>query len=178
MIKSLLCKMRRFRRDENGTMSIEFALWFPIFFSVLGGMAELGVISARHAMLERGLDLAVREVRLRTTNPPQFDELKQIMCDRAAIIPNCDQVLTLEMRPQNLRHFVELPDMAACIDRSEEVNPANTFTPGQENELMVLRVCAKFSPIFPTSAIGARLSIDGAGDYALVSTSAYVQEPK
>ena len=42
----------------------------------------------------------------------------------------------------------------------------------------ILRACAKFSPIFPTSALASSLKTDGAGDYALVSSGAYVQEPR
>lgn len=168
---------RDFRRDE-GSMVIEFALWFPVFVLFLGSMCELGLISARHAMLERGLDIAVRQVQLATGAVPQHDELKDIICENAIIIPDCSNVMKLEMRPQNLRHFVDLPHAADCTDRSEEVRPARQYVPGKENELMVLRACAKFSPIFPTSALASSLKTDGAGDYALVSSGAYVQEPR
>lgn len=43
---------------------------------------------------------------------------------------------------------------------------------------MFLRACAKFEPVFPTLGMGDNLVKDGAGMYALVSTSAFVQEPR
>ena len=73
--------------------------------------------------------------------------------------------------------YIAIPDRADCVDRSEEVQPASTYTPGTPHEMMVLRVCAKFDPIFRSSALVAGFQKDGAGDYALVSTNAYVQEP-
>lgn len=159
-------------------MVVEFALWFPVFALMLCAMTELGMIAARHAMLERGLDLAVRQVQLATGRAPQHDDLKDIICEKAAIIPNCHTMVKLEMRPQNLRNYVALPEAADCTDRSEEVRPSRRYVPGQQNELMILRACAKFSPIFPSSALASSLNRDGAGDYALVSTGAYVQEPR
>lgn len=177
MFKLLHRKLNAFRR-EDGSAVVEFALWFPMFVMLLGACAELGMIAARHTMLERSLELAVRQVKIRTNNVPQFDELKQIICDEAIMIPDCMSNLSLEMRPQNMRQWQNLPKDADCNDRSEEVRPARMYIAGKQNELMILRACAKFSPIFPTTALGASLSLDGAGDYALVSMSAYVQEPR
>lgn len=176
MFNKLVKKLEKFK-SEDGSAVVEFALWYPIFILLLGGAVELAMVSARRALLERSLELAVREVKIATNNPPQHSELKQLICDEALIIPNCMANLTLEMRPQNLRHWVDLPEDADCHDRSEPVAPARMFAPGAQNELMILRACAKFSPVFPTTALGASMSLDGAGDYALVSLSSYVQEP-
>ena len=49
---------------------------------------------------------------------------------------------------------------------------------GQENELMILRACAKISPVFPTTGLGKNVTKDGSGQFALVSISAFVQEPR
>ena len=158
-------------------MVVEFALWFPVFVALLGASVELGMISVRHMMLERGLDIAVRVVKLNTANPPQHDDLKDIICREAMVIPDCSNAVKLEMRPQSLRSAFTIPASADCVDRSEEVQPASVYTPGTPHEMMVLRACAKFSPIFPTTALGATLSVDGAGEFGLIATNAFVQEP-
>lgn len=176
MTRRMSRSLRALRR-EDGSMVVEFALWFPIFFMLMGASVELGMISVRHMMLERGLDIAVRTVKLNTVDPPQHDELKTIICDEAMVIPDCDEVVRLEMRSQNLRDWVAIPESATCIDRSQEVQPAEDYTPGNPHELMVLRACAKFSPIFPTTALGSALAIDGAGEFALIAINAFVQEP-
>jgi len=71
-----------------------------------------------------------------------------------------------------------IPTDVDCVDHSENARPVRTFVNGQENEMMILRVCAKFDPIFPTSGLGHYLEKDGAGQAALVSTAAFVQEPE
>ena len=76
------------------------------------------------------------------------------------------------------RDTVSMPGTADCSDSSEEVQPVRSFVNGQENELMILRACAKFDPIFPTSGLGKQLAKDGAGQAALIATSAFVQEPE
>ena len=176
MTKRLKNSIRAFRR-EDGSMVVEFALWFPIFVALLGAAVELGMISVRHMMLERGLDVAIRHVKLNTANPPQHDQLKDIICQEAMVIPDCSNAVKLEMRPQNLRNWVEIPTAADCVDRSEDVQPASVYTPGTPHEMMILRACAKFKPIFPTTALGATLSVDGAGEFGLIATNAFVQEP-
>jgi hypothetical protein len=69
------------------------------------------------------------------------------------------------------------PAPVACIDRSEDVQPVTTVTQGGANDLMLIRVCSKFAPILPTSVLGLSLQNDGAGNYALVAASTFVNEP-
>ncbi|MFP4275575.1 MAG: pilus assembly protein, partial [Paracoccaceae bacterium] len=139
---------------------------------------ELGIITVRQVMLDRGLDMAVREVRLSTGQPPQHDDLKQRICDLAAIIPDCAANVKLEMRPTDMRNWQSIPDGADCTDRSEDIRPLRQFTAGLDNEMMLLRACVKFSPLSPTSRLVASMGTDAAGDIKIVSLSAFVQEPR
>ena len=43
---------------------------------------------------------------------------------------------------------------------------------------MILRACAKITPVFPTTGLGKNIDKDGAGQFQLVSISAFVQEPR
>ncbi|WP_371039206.1 MULTISPECIES: TadE/TadG family type IV pilus assembly protein [unclassified Rhodosalinus] len=158
-------------------MTIEFAIWMPLFMMILYATIELGIITMRHAMLERGLDMAVRDLRLSTGAPPQYSDLRQSICDNAAIIPDCTNALKLEMVPNDMRAWQSLPDKPDCVDRSEEVNPLREWTPGKSNELMLLRACLKFAPLTPASWLGQNMASDASGDVALVVSSAFVQEP-
>jgi len=139
---------------------------------------ELGVATLQHSMLERAVDMTVRDIRLGTGTAPQHDEIKTMICDRSGFIENCGENLRLEMIQVDPRNWAGLPGDADCTDQSEEVAPVRSFVNGQENELMIIRACAKFNPIFPTSGLGSSMIIDGAGQYALVSISAFVQEPR
>jgi Flp pilus assembly protein TadG len=178
---TLLARIRtgatRWLRREDGTATLEFAILFPAFVTIFLSSVEMSMITLRHAMLERGLDLAVRDIRLGTGSAPQHDDIKQEICDNAGLIPGCMQTLRLEMVEVNLRANVSIPSEVDCVDTSEEVQPVRSFVNGQENQLMILRACVKFDPIFPTTGLGKQLKTDNAGQSALVVMSAFVQEP-
>lgn len=178
VIPALRARLRRLRSDERGTATVEFAIMFPIFATLFLSAVELGVISLRHSMLERGLDMAVRDIRLGTGTAPQHDDIKDAICNYAGLLPNCDTNLRLEMINVDPRAFTVPPADADCIDHSEDSNPLRSFATGQENEMMLLRACLVFSPVFPTAGLGYYLDHDGAGNAAMTATSAFVQEPR
>lgn len=174
-VKSLL---GRFSRSEDGSATIEFAITFPaMLFLMLSGI-ELGMVTLHHSMLERAVDITIRDIRLSTGAAPQHDEIKTLICQRAGFIDNCSNNLRLEMIQVDPRAWVAISTDPDCTDQSEEVSPVRSFVNGLENELMILRACAKFDPIFPTTGLGKNMVKDGAGQYALVSASAFVQEPR
>ena len=43
--------------------------------------------------------------------------------------------------------------------------------------MMMVRVCALSKPLFPTTGIGVGMQVDGDGNYAIVATTAFVNEP-
>ncbi len=49
---------------------------------------------------------------------------------------------------------------------------------GTSNEMMLIRACVMLDPIFPTTGMGFHLPMDGTGAYALVSSTAFVNEPR
>ncbi|WP_212523991.1 TadE/TadG family type IV pilus assembly protein [Actibacterium sp. MT2.3-13A] len=169
--------LARLRRDERGSASIEFVLLFPIFMSLFLSSIEMGVVMIRQVMLERALDIAVRELRLGAWPNMTQDLLKQRICARAGIIPNCEDEMLLELRPVRAPDYT-LPDPAAtCRDRSANIQPVVTFRDGPENELMIVRACVLIDPIIPGSGLGMKMQENTRDGFALVATSAYVNEP-
>jgi hypothetical protein len=173
----LLTSLRRGWRDERGTASVEFVVVFPFFLGLLLSSFELSLITMRETMLERALDLTVRDIRLETGTAPQHDDIKELVCERAPVIPDCETNLRLEMIRIDPQNWVAPDSTFDCTDRSEEVQPVRNFVNGMDNELMLLRACAKFEPIFPGAGLGKQLDKDGAGMAALDATSAFVQQP-
>jgi hypothetical protein len=51
------------------------------------------------------------------------------------------------------------------------------FELGRENEMMMMRACIKFKPLYPTSGLGYALEKDGTGRAKMISAAAFVQEP-
>jgi Flp pilus assembly pilin Flp len=170
--------LRRFLRREDGNATVEFVVVFPVFMLLLVSTFELGLITMRETLLERALDMTVRDIRLGTGTAPQHNDLKDSICDRVSLLPDCQDNLRIEMIRLDPRAWVTPPGDADCTDRSEDVQPVRQFSHGQENDMMLVRVCVKVSPLFPAYGIGGALQKDGAGDYSIVAKSAFVQEPR
>ena len=170
--------LRRMLRSEAGSATVEFAIIFPFYVTLFMTTVELGMITFRHSMLERGLDVAAREVRLNTGEETSHDQIKDDICEFAGVLPDCADNLRLEMIIVDPRNYAAPPATADCIDHSEDPNPPRGFTTGVSNQTMLLRACYVFSPIFPTSGLGYALEKDGAGNAAMVASSAFVQEPR
>ena len=170
--------IRRFLRDESGSVvTIPFVIWLPVFLGLIVAGMEIGALSVRHTQLERGLDLAVREVRLGTGENMDHDTLKTMICENTTLLTDGESMLRLEMIPLSLRDWSEPSRDADCYDSAEPVRPARQFDPGQPNELMLLRACYKYKPITPAGSVAAAMPKDADGYAAIVSFSAFVQEP-
>ena len=89
--------LSRFRKSESGQSTIEFAITFPAVLVILLSGIELGFVNLHHAMLERAVDMTVRDIRLGTGTAPQHDAIKDLICQRAGFIDNCADSLRLEM---------------------------------------------------------------------------------
>ncbi|SFT49623.1 TadE/TadG family type IV pilus assembly protein [Sedimentitalea nanhaiensis] len=179
MIRSFLQPARRFLRREDGVATLEFVLTFPAMLMIMLSSIEVGMMTLNHSGLERAMDLTVRDIRLSTGTAPQYDEIKNRICQRAGFIKDCGNNLKLEMVQVDPRDWVGVSREVTCTDASKEVQPKTMFkNDAKDNELMILRACAKIKPIFPTTGLGKSIKKDGAGQYALVSTSVFVQEPR
>ena len=173
--------LQRFRRDEDGNATIEFVIVVPLIFTIFLTAIELGIYAKRQMWLDRGLDIAMREVRLNTLSIPTHDEMKQTICANAGFIPDCMTSVKIEMQPVDPRSFSGLSDAIDCVDKSQPIasqDPPN-YTTGEEHDLMLVRACVKFDPIFPLTGLGFELVRDGdsAGQAIMSARSAFVQEP-
>lgn len=169
--------LQRFRKSEDGSATVEFVIIFPLFMFLFVSCFELGTVMLRQTMLDRGIDMAVRQVRIGAVPNVTHDILKDMICDRAAILPNCNTELKLEMRVIDPRAWVNMPAVADCIDRADRSLPVLNFQTGLPNQMMVLRACHLFDPYFPTFGLGEFIPRQSGDAYALISTSSYVVEP-
>lgn len=170
-------RFRRFARDEHGNSTIEFLFIFPILITLLCSATESGMLMLRQVMLDRALDMAVRDLRIGTWDEPTHAIVKQRICDNTTVIPNCMSTVLLELREIDTDTWVLPATNATCIDRSEELEPVTTFSQSGGNALMLVRACAVFDPVFPGAGLGLELAKDDTGAYALFSASAFVNEP-
>lgn len=178
MIRPMTKFLRRFQKEEKGAaLLIEFCIFVPLLFGAFLMAVEMGIYSMRQMYLDRGLDIAVRHIRLNTAAVHSHDNIKDIICDNAGWLENCDETLRLEMVQMTPRTFNTLLGTADCVDTSLPIEPVRGFQLGSENDLMLLRACVKFDPVYPTSGLGAAFEKDGAGQVNMISVAAFVQEP-
>jgi len=182
-IKALGKFLRLFRRKEDGGPTVEFVLVFMPFMVITISGFELGLLMTRHVMLERGVDIAVRDVRLSTGTPIDEIEFKRRVCNGAGLIQDCMtkvrlEMVNLDMRAQNGVGNGTIPREASCTDVTQPFLPARNFVNGTPNEMMVVRACGLFTPMLPEFGLGYFLSrMRSDGFYPLVSTTAFVMEP-
>lgn len=178
MIGPLSRMLRRFRKSEEGSMVVPFALWTPVFVTLMVSTIEMGTLTIRHSAMERALDQTVRDVRLGTGTSFTHQQLKQSICDLSAVLPDCMRTLHLEMLRLDMRNFNEPDYFPDCVDVAEEATPQRNFEMGESNEVMFLRACYKYVPFSPTGYLGGSMMVDGNGYTAVIATSAFVLEPE
>ena len=184
--------LRRYTRDASGTASIEFAILFPPIFLLFASGVEAGLMMTRNVMLERSVDIAGRELRLGMPQPPTFQEFREQICAEMLLDKGYDCLanVQVELQPVSSDTWSPLNPEARCINRAEDINPADSkiqqseafleatnYETGANNDFMLVRVCMQVDPILPNYALGALLSDDGDNGYSLVVISAFVNEP-
>ncbi|MFZ3584058.1 TadE/TadG family type IV pilus assembly protein [Loktanella sp. DJP18] len=170
--------LRRFRLSEAGNSSIEFVLLFPAIWMMFGATMEAGMYSMQQVMLERGLDLTVRDVRLGIIPAPTHEKLVKATCKYAVILIDCETNMRLEMLKSTPTAFVAPSPTVPCIDKVQTGIANVAISNGANNDLMVLRVCVQIEPLLPLAAMGRELIKGGKpGHYPLSATSSYVMEP-
>lgn len=175
-VMSLRKSLGAFGRDSSGNATMEFVVLFPFLLYMIFSIAEAGVLMTRTVMLNRGLDIAIRDLRLGLTPGVTHDDIKDQICDAAFLLGECDAVVLLELSP--LPNAANFPAGGAnCVDRTSDLEPVISFTPGAPSEIMFVRACLIVDPLFPGMGLGAMLPTDASGGYAIVVQSAFMNEP-
>jgi Flp pilus assembly protein TadG len=176
--------LRRFRRREDGVATLEFVLMVPAFLMIFMASFESGLLMTRYIMLERSLDMVVRDLRLGNfafsedaTAQAKHDAVKTAICSKTVMFPECESIMLLEMRAVSQVTWEPLNTAADCVNRADDFTAVDQFTEGTDNEMMLVRACAIFDPIFPMTGVGLRLRTEADGGYKLVASSAFVNEP-
>lgn len=182
-----MTRLRTFLADERGTAAIEFVFIIPIVMMIFMASFESSLFMARHVMLERSVDIVVRDIRLGKLDDLNPAQLKELICEESALVNTvaaCVNSMRIWMQPIDTANFAMIAPPRSCIDRGQPINTniennAAEFRFGTDNEIMLMRVCLKEDPMFPTTIVGAGLIADGENDggYALVTTSVFVNEP-
>ncbi len=178
-MRALVQKLTHRWRAEEGSVTVEFVIIVPFVLSIFLMGVDSGVTQLRQAFLYRAVDMAVREVRLGTVN--EAESLSKMICARTAMLPNCENAITVEMQPIDTSTFSGLDAPTLCINHEEELTPAIAFNPGaggQAQELMLIRVCVVTKPFIRLTGFLTALPVNDEGDYVLTARNVFVNEPR
>lgn len=174
---AILRSIARFLRCESGNATVEFVIIFPVLIGFVFSFFEAGWLATRSMMLERGLDLAVREVRIGAAAGLDHEAFKALVCARAAVIPRCAEGIVVELIP--VASSADLPDRnATCVDRTTGIAPTVRYNPGSRSEIVFIRACLVTDPLIPAIGLGLRMPKDPSGGVVMIAYSAFVNEPE
>lgn len=169
--------IKRFWRKEDGVVTTEFVLVFPVIFYFFGFGAEVGIYQLRQVMFERGVDIVVRQLRLGNEDMQDADALVSAICEETFVLGDCNDDLHLEMEQVEVTTYRGPESGIDCIDRTASVKPVITMTPGSGNDVMILRFCLLIDPVFANWGLGAIMPQASGGGIPLYAQTFYVNEP-
>ena len=103
--------------------------------------------------------------------------LKREICARTIIFPNCRDNMKIQLDRVSTTSWDIPATPPHCVNRREDSEPVVMMTAGQQNDLMLVRVCIALQAMFPSTGIAMQLPLDSDGGYGLVARSAFVTEP-
>ncbi|MEM8850318.1 MAG: TadE/TadG family type IV pilus assembly protein [Pseudomonadota bacterium] len=180
-------------RREDGSASVQFVIVFPFFFFIFLLSFEASMLLMRQVMLERGLDLAVRDIRIDNKSTIGADTMRRTICDRARILPDCFENMVVELRVVDPETWVRPDNNHPCSSLVKTVVPGQPpqsvipsridasgsadFDGGRQDQFVIVRACYAVDPVMPGAPLGARLVDDLDGAYRMVASSIFVVEP-
>ncbi len=179
--------MNRFGRclqDDSGTATIEFLFVFPIIFTIFTASFESSLYMAKYVMFDRGVDIVMRQVRLGNATGLTHQSLKREICKAGLLISSmadCLNKMRIWMQPVNTANFTMAAPPVTCVEQASQLNtdepPANEFAYGTDNDIMLVRICLKEWPIFPTTEVSVQMPRQPDGSVAMIVTTVFVNEP-
>lgn len=170
----------RFWRGTQGNATMEFVILLPLLTYFLMSLGEVGTYMARHVNLDRALDIAMRDVRLGHQSVASQAGLRDRICAETFFVSNCAGALLLELRAfGSVGNFDGSAPGAGvnCINRAEEITPVVQFDAASPGEIVFVRACLIVDPVFPGTGFLAQLPRGMGGGYAVVASSAFINEP-
>jgi len=172
--------LRGFRRRQDGAVTIPTVMWLPVFIMIMVASVELCVLTLKQTLLERGVDLSARILRLGIEDLPTHEELKASICNNIAFISTCMDDLAVEVFEVDKTTWTSAKagQEVLCADKIEPGVVDPTIERGLGNQVMILRACLHVTPMEKLNPLSQALVKNADGKSALVVTTAFVNEPR
>lgn len=169
-------------RREDGGASVEFVILLPAFLMVFISSFESSLLLTRQVMLERAVDVTVRDIRLDIGSTITQNQVRNLICDRARILPDCAAHLLVELTAISQVTYALPAAASPCVNVESSVVPEPGFAGSRSGKLVLLRACYSVQPMLAESTfamartLAANLVNDEDGRIRMVTASAFVVE--
>jgi Flp pilus assembly protein TadG len=161
--------------DKRGIAALEFALVGIPFFFLIFGLLEVSVRFIMSTVLEHAVSEASRQIRTGQLQQGGFGQVafKTMICDELFDLLDCDSKLRLDVKTFDDFTSTNTPDV---IDGGGDLDDsAFEFSPGDPNEIIVVRVFYEWNLITPV--MSAPLANMSGSRRLLQSTAVFRNEP-
>jgi len=168
--------VRRMRRESlRGSASLEFAIIAPVFFILLMGIIENGVIYFAGSTLQFATDNAARQVRtgqVQSANLTQA-QFRTLICNNIAPMLACDSNLQIDMQSYTGYGGASF---GSPTDAGGNLNTAlNNYQPGTACNVVLVRSFYTWKVLTP--GLSVFLTNITGGYHLITATAAFRNEP-
>ena len=171
---------RTFRKSNDGTAAIEFALCAPVFFMMCFGIFEVGLNYLADRLLNTGIDNAARLIKtgqVRASPTYGMAEFKQQVCDEPIMfLFDCNNLI------------IDVQTVGSFEENNYETNEDGSvdtssfgFAPGGRTTINVVRAFYEWPTIINWKNFGQAHGYDidsfGEGSRVIAASAAFMNEP-
>lgn len=167
-------RLRRFRRNRDGSAAVEFALVAPLFFALLFAIIETGLVFFASQTLETATQDVARLVltgQAQKTGLTQ-NQFKEEVCKRLTALFDCKSGISIDVESFPSFSTISLPD---AIDGARNFVPPAQYNPGNACDVVVVRLFYPWQ--LYVTGLGYDLSNLAGGKRLLSATAAFRNEP-
>lgn len=169
-------RCRRWRRNEDGSAAIEFAIIAPVFFFLMFVIAETALVFIAEQVLDNAVFETARLIRTGQVQDAAMtkEDFTDEVCSRVSVFINCDSA-NFFLDVESFATFGDM-EMDNPVDPdTNEFDDAGTFAFGDANDIVVVRAYYQW----PTNTIFGGLSLKNLsnGRRLIGSFSAFRNEP-
>lgn len=177
-LRNRMAPLARLLRREEGGAAVGLVLMLPMFLYVFMAAFEIGLYMTRLTLLDRAIDITARDIRLGNLVDPSAEDIKEVICANASVLPNCAETLMLSLERVATTTWTMPATETVCVDRDADVDIVDNLDPNptERKVLMIMRGCILVKALFPSIGVAAALPVEH-GEYRLVAVSAFLNEP-
>jgi len=138
---------------EAGGLTVEFVILLPAFLMVFISSFEASIFLTRQIMIERAVDIAVREIRLDSSNTVTQGQLRRKICSHVRIARNCELDLLIELTEIDPTTYAVPSADTPCVNRLTSVVPVTDFVDDRSGRMIMLRACFSAEPQLPFTTL-------------------------